>query len=70
MKIISKPFKQVNREYIITSKELKDEMGIEGEIIGIELWKGRSPNDEEAGKSPDLDEWRIRSKEITKVNTS
>ncbi len=66
---ISKPFKQIDREYIIMSKELKERLGIKGEIKGMSLWKGRSPNDIEKGKSPDDDEWKIRATEVIKLNT-
>ena len=56
-------FKEINRTYIITSNELKKKLGIEGEILNINLWEGRSPEDEEKGLSPDRDRWEIVTKE-------
>jgi hypothetical protein len=67
MKVKSKPFVQIDRQYIITSKELKKQMEIKGEITGIGLWRGRSPDEIEKGKSPDLDEWEIRTTEKIKI---
>ena len=67
MQIKSKPFKQVDRDYIITSKELRKALDLKGEIISINLWKGRSPNEEEEGKSPEKDEWVITTKDIKKL---
>jgi len=59
----SKPFILIDRRYEISSGELKRALGIEGEILGINLWKGRSPNDEAKGVSPDKDTWEIITKE-------
>jgi hypothetical protein len=43
----------VNKEYILTQKQLKSFLGIEGDIITIGLSEGLSPNDVEKGKSKD-----------------
>ena len=67
MKVKSKPKIVINSEYIITSRELKKIIEIKGEIKNINLWKGRSPNDMEAGKSSDDDEWIIYATEVKKM---
>ena len=54
-------YRHIERNYIINSKELKSKLGIEGDIQHINLWKGRSPNDIEKGKSANLDEWEINT---------
>ena len=59
-------FTQVNYKYKLTSKELKEKLGLTGEITSMQLWRGRSPNDIDAGKSPDLDEWEICTREVNK----
>ena len=56
-----KKFTQINREYFITSAELRKALNIVGEIISIGLKKGRSPNDIKAGKSADEDKWYINT---------
>ena len=58
-----KNYRHIERRYILTAKELKSKLGIEGEISSVNLWKGRSPNDIEKGKSADLDEWEIDTTE-------
>jgi len=68
-------YKHIERTYRLTAKELKSKLGIEGEINSVTLWKGRSPNDIEKGKSADLDEWEIHTTEqgfdgkVDKVST-
>lgn len=64
MRMKSKPFIQIDRQYIITSAELRKVLNLEGEILNMSLWRGRSPNDEEKGVSPEKDEWIINTKEI------
>ena len=70
-----KYYSHIERRYILTAKELKDRLEIEGEISNVNLWKGRSPNDIDKGKSSDLDEWEINTIEqgfdgkIDKVGT-
>jgi len=64
MKCNSKPFTQINRQYILTSAELRKALNIKGEILNVNLWKGRSPNDIEKKVSPDKDEWEIQTKEV------
>ena len=57
-------FHQIDRKYIITSAELKSRLGLVGEVITLNLWSGRSPNDIEQGKSADKDEWEIHTREV------
>jgi hypothetical protein len=64
MQVNSKPFKQIDREYLITSAELRKALKLEGEIISIGLHTGRSPKDNEEGKSSDKDLWYINTKEV------
>ena len=64
MEINLKPFKQIDREYIISSAELKKALKLKGEIIFMGLYTGRSPEDKEVGKSPDEDMWCINTKEV------
>ena len=63
----SKPFTQINREYKVTSKELKEKLGIEGEITNMGLLVGRSPAQREEGKSAERDLWYIETEEIEKL---
>ena len=56
----------IDRSYKITSKEIKEKLQIEGEILFIHLWRGRSPNDIEKGVSPDNDQWEISTTEVIK----
>lgn len=56
-------YKHIERKYIITSKELKSKLGIEGDIQSINLLKGRSSNNIEKHKSADFDEWEIHTVE-------
>ena len=71
MIINSKPFKGIDREYIILSSELKRALEIKGDIISIYLNQGRSPEDIKKGVSPDRDTWSITTEEIclSKANT-
>jgi len=70
MKMQSKPYILIERRYEISSKEAKKALGIEGEILSIYLWRGRSPNDEAKGVSPDKDTWEIKTteKKLKKVS--
>lgn len=61
-------FKVIDREYIITSAELRKALQLEGEILNMSLWEGRSPNDIEQGISAETDKWSIRTKEVKKHN--
>jgi len=54
---------KIDRSYKITSRELKKRIGIEGEIISISLWQGRSPVDIAQGIPADDDKWEITTKE-------
>ena len=63
MKVMKTEFNEVNREYLLTSKELKRKLGITGQVINIGLYTGRSPNDVEQGVSVDNDVWYITTQE-------
>ena len=63
MKVKKQVTMNIDRSYKITSKKLKEALQIEGEITGINLWEGRSPNDIENGVSPDNDKWEIVTNE-------
>jgi len=63
VKKTEKSYRHIERKYIFISKELKKKLDIEGQIQSINLWKGRSPNEVEKGKSADLDEWEINTTE-------
>jgi len=54
-----KQHKQINRLYIITSKELKEKLEVEGEIFSISWVEG---------KSIKSDKWKINTREIIKGN--
>ena len=64
MKCESKPFKQIDKEYLITSIEIKKALDIKGEIQSIGLSCGRSPKDIKDGISADRDEWYIKTIEV------
>jgi hypothetical protein len=64
MEVKSKSFKQIDREYIITSAALRKALNLEGEIMSIGLQCGRSPDKIERGKSPEKDTWYINTREI------
>ncbi len=58
---------QTDTSYKISAKEIKRILKIDkGEIISINLWRGRSPDDEAKGVSPDKDVWEINIREIAK----
>lgn len=69
MKIHKTAFTQVDRHYIISSKELKEKLGLEGYISGINLWQGLSPEEKESGKSPDTSKWEIHTTEKRNGNS-
>ena len=64
MKIKTKPFKRIDREYIILSSELRRALKLKGEIKNITLNTGRSPQQVEDGVSADTDTWCIETEEI------
>jgi len=64
MIVKTNPFTQIDREYIITSAELRKALKLEGEILNVGLYSGRSPNDIEKGVSPDKDTWIIKTTEV------
>ena len=57
--MVVKVKKTVKRVYIFSQKELKDALELTGDIDKMELWKGRSPNQIDAGVSSDTEEWAI-----------
>lgn len=52
----------VNRNYVFTEKQLKEKLGIVGDIKEMGLWSGRSPQMEKDGESKDNDNWFIQTK--------
>jgi len=66
MKVTKTEFEEVNKEYLITSAELKRKLNITGEVLNMGLMTGRSPNDIEAGVSADKDVWYISTQERAK----
>ena len=55
---------KIIRRYIFSQAELKEKLGLEGDIINtIGLWSGRSPNEEEEGLSSDTDTYFIETEE-------
>ena len=69
MKIKSTSFIQIDREYIISSRQLRKTLNIDGEIQNIGLYEGRSPNDIEKGVSAENDLWIINTREKQKSDT-
>ena len=51
------------RNYNFTQKEIKDKLGIKGNIKDIGLFAGLSPNDVEAGVSQDTNIYSIETTE-------
>lgn len=58
----------INRNYLFTQKELKEKLGIKGDIKEIGLWEGLSPTQEEEGKSKEKTQWAIETEEIENGN--
>jgi len=63
MSVKKKITMHIDRSYKITSKKLKEALDIEGEIVSMNLYSGRSPNDIAEGVSPDKDKWEITTTE-------
>jgi hypothetical protein len=55
---------KITKSYKFRVKELRKKLGITGEILHMVLYKGRSPNDREQGKSSDEEVWEIITEEI------
>ncbi len=54
----------VERKYIISLGELKERLGIKGEIVNWELeFRGRSPNEIAKGKTQDIEEIEITTRQ-------
>jgi hypothetical protein len=56
----------VDTFYKFKSKDIKELFNLSGELIGINLYQGRSPNDEAEGKRADEDIWEFHTREIKK----
>jgi len=54
----------ITRDFIITQKELKEKLGLTGDILRIDLWAGLSPL--ENNVSGDTIEWLIVTEERIK----
>lgn len=54
---------KVTKRYIFTEKELKEKLGMVGDIERIELWAGRNPHMEETGVPKEKDEWAFTTSE-------
>ncbi len=53
----------IRRHYTFTQKELKEKLGIIGDIVNLGMWTGQSPNEEAEGKSKDTTTWFIETRE-------
>ena len=56
---INKQATKVERKYVFTQKELKENLGIKGNIECAGLFAGLSPNDEKRDVLIDTTEWFI-----------
>ncbi len=56
-------FKKIERVYTIPEKELKDKLGIEGDVLFFDLEKGLTPTDDAAGKSHDGVLWTVKTRQ-------
>jgi hypothetical protein len=50
---------KVTKRYIISQKELKDKLGLVGDIVKIGQWSGLSPNQEAEKVSKDTEKYYI-----------
>lgn len=55
----------ITREYIVSVKELRKIYGLKGQLKNIDLYSGRSLQEEEDGKNPDTDLYVITTEEVT-----
>jgi len=55
--------KTTQRNYVITSSEIKKACNIQGDIKAISSYSGRSIQDMEDNISADEDEWEIQTEE-------
>jgi len=58
----------INKEYVLTQKQIKAFLGIEGDITSIGLSEGLSPNDEQRGISKDRQKFYINVVEKRKID--
>lgn len=54
---------KVTKRYIFTEKELKEKLGMVGDIVLIEIWSGRNPHMEKEGVPKEKDEWAFTTEE-------
>ena len=60
-------YPSIDISYKISSKEIKKILReTDGEVTSINLWRGRSPNQEAQGVSADNDLWEINIRRIKK----
>ena len=52
---------KIIRRYEFSQKELKEKLGLEGDIASIGMWSGLSPAMEKAGKSKDEEVWYFQT---------
>lgn len=52
------------REYNLTEELIKEGLNLEGDIQGMELWKGLTPIEENEDKSHNKVRWIIITKEV------
>ncbi len=53
----------IKRNYVFTQKELKEKLGIKGDILNMGLWEGLGRDEREEGKSHEKDTWAIETEE-------
>ena len=54
----------ISRSYIITQKELKEKLCLEGDIQSVVLWSGLNEHQENQGETHDKDEYEIVTHEV------
>ena len=55
---------ETQRNFVFTQKELKEKLGITGDIKYMGLWAGNSPKDIEDGKDHEDCEWAIETIQV------
>jgi len=56
----------IEREYIVSFGNIKEALGIEGELHSCALWRGLSPREEDAGVSRDKETIQIITRQTNK----
>jgi len=54
---------QTTRRYKFTQKEIKEKLGLKGDLHQGGLWEGRSPNEVKRGVKADTDIYYIETQE-------